>query len=360
MKKKVALIVGITGQDGSYLAEFLLKKKYIVHGIKRRSSSINTSRVDHLYIDPHLKTNFFLHYGDVTDSNNIMQIINKLRPNEIYNLSAQSHVLTSFEMPHYTTEVNALGALKILESIKLLGLSSKIKFYQASTSELFGNSKKKHQSEITPFCPQSPYATSKLYAYWITKNYRDSYGIYAVNGILFNHESPRRGETFVTRKITIGLSRIALGFDETLYLGNMYALRDWGHAKEYAEMQWKILQQKKPDDYVIATGKQYSVKFFVELCCKFLKIKIKWKGVGLKETAIVKNFDEKICPGLKIGQKIIKIDKKYFRPNEVDHLKGDASKARKKIGWIPKISINQLANEMIISDYELTKKLLKK
>jgi GDPmannose 4,6-dehydratase len=360
MKKKIALIIGITGQDGSYLAEFLLKKKYIVHGIKRRSSSINTSRVDHLYIDPHLKTNFFLHYGDVTDSNNIMHIINKLKPNEIYNLSAQSHVLTSFEMPDYTSEVNALGTLKILESIKALGLSSKTKFYQASTSELFGNSKKKKQSETTPFRPQSPYATSKLYAYWITKNYRDSYGMYAVNGILFNHESPRRGETFVTRKITIGLSRIVLGLDKTLYLGNIYALRDWGHAKDYAEMQWKILQQKKPDDYVIATGKQYSVKFFVELCCKFLKIKIKWMGSGLKEVAIVKDFNLKICPGLKIGQKIIKIDRKYFRPNEVYYLKGDSSKAKIKLGWKPKISINQLANEMIVSDYESTKKLFKK
>ena len=360
MKKKIALIIGITGQDGSYLAEFLLKKKYVVHGIKRRSSTINTTRIDHLYIDPHLKTNFFLHYGDVTDSARIYQIISTLRPDEIYNLSAQSHVQTSFEMPNYTAEVNALGVVKILDAIKTLGLVSKTKFYQASTSELFGNSSESIQSESTNFKPQSPYATSKLYAYWITKNYRDSFGMYAVNGILFNHESPRRGETFVTRKITIGLSRIALGLQKTLYLGNIYALRDWGHAKDYAEMQWKMMQIKKPEDFVIATGKQYSVKFFIELCCKFLKIKIIWKGSGLREEAIVTQFDKNISPNLKLGQKIIKVDKRYFRPNEVDCLKGNASKAKKKLKWVPKINIFQLANEMIQSDYDLTKKLLKK
>ena len=360
MKKKVALIIGITGQDGSYLSELLLKKNYLVHGIKRRSSSINTSRLDHLYVDPHLKTNFFLHYGDVTDSSNIIQLVNKIRPDEIYNLSAQSHVQTSFEMPNYTTAVNALGTLNVLEAIKILGLNSKIKFYQASTSELFGNSSKNIQSEKTPFKPQSPYATSKLYAYWITKNYRDSYGIFAVNGILFNHESPKRGETFVTRKITIGLSKIALGIEKTIYLGNIYALRDWGHAKDYAEMQWKILQQKKPEDYVIATGKQYSVKFFIELCCKILKIKIKWSGKGIKEAATVKGFDKKKYPRLKIGQKIIKIDKSYFRPNEVNYLKGDSTKAKKKLGWKPKININQLAIEMINHDYQFAKSLLKK
>tara|TARA_A100001015_G_scaffold321299_1_gene451316 strand:+ start:223 stop:1308 length:1086 start_codon:yes stop_codon:yes gene_type:complete len=358
-KKKIALIIGVTGQDGSYLAELLLKKKYEVHGVKRRSSSINTSRIDHLYVDPHLKTNLFLHYGDVTDATNILKIIDKIRPNEIYNLSAQSHVKTSFEMPNYSSSVNAIGTLNILEAIKSLKLTSKIKFYQASTSELYGNSDEKKQSEKTPFKPQSPYATSKLFAYWITRNYRDSYKIFAVNGILFNHESPRRGETFVTRKVTIGLSRIALGLDKTLYMGNIYSLRDWGHAKDYAEMQWKMLQQKTPDDYVIATGKQYSVKYFIELCCKILKIKILWKGSGLNETAIVKNCDKNITPSIKLGQKIIKIDKKYFRPNEVNYLWGDSSKARKKLKWKARTNIYDLAKEMITSDYNLLKNLKK-
>jgi GDPmannose 4,6-dehydratase len=261
MKKKVALITGITGQDGSYLAEFLLKKNYIVHGVKRRSSSLNTARIDHIYIDPHYSTNFFLHYGDLVDPNNLIGLVHKILPDEIYNLGAQSHVLTSFQIPDYTTQVNALGTLRILEAIRLS--KKNIKFYQASTSELFGNSLEKKQSEQTKFKPESPYATSKLFAYWITRNYRDSYGLYAVNGILFNHESPRRGETFVTRKITIGLCKIALGLDKKLYLGNIYSRRDWGHAKDYAEMQWRILQQKKPEDYVIATGKEYSVKEFI-------------------------------------------------------------------------------------------------
>ncbi|MDC1070606.1 GDP-mannose 4,6-dehydratase [Candidatus Pelagibacter sp.] len=354
-KKKIALIVGVTGQDGSYLAEFLLKNKYEVHGIKRRSSSINTSRIDHLYVDPHHKTNFFLHYGDVTDPTNVVELIKKIMPHEIYNLSAQSHVKTSFEMPNYTSNVNAIGTLNILEAIKTLNITKFTKFYQASTSELFGNSSKKQQSETTAFKPQSPYATAKLFAYWITNNYRESYNMFAVNGILFNHESPRRGETFVTRKVTIGLSRIALGLDKTLYMGNIYSLRDWGHAKDYAEMQWKMLQQKKPDDYVIATGKQYSVKYFIELCCKILKINIFWKGTGLNEIGIVKNCDNKIAPFIKVGQKIIKIDKKYFRPNEVNHLWGDSSKARKKLKWKAKTNINELAQEMITSDYNLLK-----
>jgi GDPmannose 4,6-dehydratase len=358
-KKKIALITGVTGQDGSYLAEFLLKKKYEVHGIKRRSSSINTSRIDHLYVDPHYKTNFFLHYGDVTDAANMVQLIKKIMPHEIYNLSAQSHVKTSFEMPNYTSNVNAMGTLNILEAIKTLNLTKFTKFYQASTSELFGNSNKKKQSEITEFKPQSPYATSKLYAYWITKNYRQSYDMFAVNGILFNHESPRRGETFVTRKITIGLSKIAFGFEKTLYMGNIYSLRDWGHAKDYAEMQWKMLQQKTPDDYVIATGKQYSVKDFIQLCCKILKIKIIWKGSGLNEVGVVKNYDIKITPSLKIGQKIIKIDKKYFRPNEVNHLLGDSSKAKKKLKWHAKTTIYELAKEMIANDYNSLKNLKK-
>jgi GDPmannose 4,6-dehydratase len=354
MKKKIALITGITGQDGSYLAEFLLKKNYLVHGIKRRSSSFNTQRIDHLYVDPHYKTNFFLHYGDVVDSNSLIALIDKIKPDEIYNLAAQSHVFTSFSIPDYTTQVNALGTLRILEAIKTLNLN--IKFYQASTSELFGNSGKNKQSEKTPFHPQSPYATSKLYAYWITKNYRDSYNIHASNGILFNHESPRRGETFVTRKITLGLTRIALGLEKCLYLGNIYSLRDWGHAKDYAEMQWKILQQKNPDDYVIATGRQYSVKFFTEQCCRFLGIKIYWKGKGLKEAAYIKDYNNKRFPTLFKSKKIIQVDKKYFRPNDVEYLKGNASKAIKKLNWKPKINIYQLVNEMMSEDLKLVQK----
>jgi GDPmannose 4,6-dehydratase len=355
MKKKVALITGITGQDGSYLAELLLKKKYIVHGIKRRSSSINTGRLDILYVDPHYQTNLFLHYGDVSDANNILDLIKKIRPDEIYNLAAQSHVLTSFAIPDYTTQVNSLGTLRILESIRVLGLK-KTKFYQASTSELFGNINKKNQSEITQFSPQSPYATSKLFAFWITKNYRDAYGLYAVNGILFNHESPRRGETFVTRKITIGLNKIAIGIQKKLYLGNLYACRDWGHAKDYAEMQWKMLQQEKPEDFVIATGKPYTVKFFAEACCKFLEIDIGWSGKGTNEFAYIKKFNKSKTPRLKKGQKIIEIDKDYFRPNEVDFLRGNATKARKKLNWQAKIGIHQLIDEMMMEDYKLIKK----
>jgi GDPmannose 4,6-dehydratase len=354
-KKKVALITGITGQDGSYLAEFLLKKNYIVHGIKRRSSSLNTTRIDHIYVDPHYSTNFFLHYGDLVDSNSLTSLINKILPDEIYNLGAQSHVLTSFQIPDYTTQVNALGTLRMLEAIRLS--KKNIKFYQASTSELFGNSSKKKQSEQTTFNPTSPYATSKLFAYWITKNYRDSYGLYAVNGILFNHESPRRGETFVTRKITIGLCKIALGLDKKLYLGNIYSRRDWGHAKDYAEMQWKILQQKKPEDYVIATGKEYSVKYFIEKCCKFLNIKIYWKGKGLNEAAYVKSCDLVKAPALKINQKIIQIDKSYFRPVDVNFLRGDAAKARKDLKWKPKTSFDQLVNQMMSEDLKVLKRL---
>lgn len=353
MKKKVALITGITGQDGSYLAEFLLKKNYKVHGIKRRSSSLNTSRIDHIYIDPHYSTNFFLHYGDLVDSNSLTDLIYKISPDEIYNLAAQSHVLTSFKIPDYTTQVNALGTLRILEAIRLS--KKNIKFYQASTSELFGNSLEKKQSEQTKFKPESPYATSKLFAYWITKNYRDSYGLYAVNGILFNHESPRRGETFVTRKITIGLCKIALGLDKKLYLGNIYSRRDWGHAKDYAEMQWKILQQKRPEDYVIATGKEYSVKEFIEKCCKFLNIKIYWKGKGLDEAGYVKSCDSISAPALKINQKIIQIDKSYFRPVDVNFLRGDAAKARKELKWKPRVSFDQLVNEMMTEDLKVLK-----
>jgi GDPmannose 4,6-dehydratase len=356
MKKKIAFITGITGQDGSYLAEFLLKKNYIVHGIKRRSSSINTERLDHFFIDPHYSTNFFLHYGDVLDSNIIFNLIKKIKPDEIYNLAAQSHVATSHLIPDYTTQVNALGTLRILETIRLLGFETRTKFYQASTSELYGNSNVKFQSENTPFNPQSPYATSKLFSYWTVKNYRDSFGLFAVNGILFNHESPRRGETFVTRKISIGLSRVALGIDKCLFLGNLYALRDWGHARDYAEMQWKMLQQKKPEDFVIATGNQYSVKFFVEKCCKFLDINVFWSGKGYKEAAYVKSFNAVKCPGLKKGMKIIQVDKKYFRPNDVNYLRGNANKAKKKLGWKPKVNIYLLIKEMMEKDYNNTKK----
>ena len=352
MKKKIALITGITGQDGSYLAEILLKKNYVVHGMKRRSSYFNTSRLDHIYIDPHYKTNFFLHYGDLVDANSSANLISKIKPDEIYNLAAQSHVATSFQLPEYTSQVNAIGTLKLLESIRTLNLTSKTKFYQASSSELFGDIKEKKQSELTPFNPQSPYAVSKLFAYWITKNYRDSYGMFACNGILFNHESPRRGETFVTKKITMSLCRIALGIENCLYLGNIYSLRDWGHARDYAEMQWKILQQKKPEDFVIATEKQYSVKFFVEECCKYLGIKINWIGKGLNEKAIVVSFNEKQCPGLKKNMTIVRIDKKYFRPLDVVNLIGNAKKARAKLGWKPKYNIKQLINEMMQFDYK--------
>lgn len=350
MKKK-ALITGITGQDGSYLAEFLLKKGYEVHGVKRRSSSFNTERVDHLYQDIHKKkTNFFLHYGDMTDGNSIRNLITKILPDEIYNLAAQSHVDISFKMPEYTTEVNALGTLKILESIR--HIKKKIKFYQASTSELFGDNKSISQNEKSPFYPSSPYAISKLFSYWITINYRESYGVYACNGILFNHESERRGETFVTKKITRGLARIFLGIDDCLYLGNLNARRDWGHAKDYVEMQWKMLQMKEPKDFVISTDQQYSVKDFVNMCCKYLGIEITWRGLGYNEKGYIKNVLIKNNK-LKKNQLIIKIDKKYFRPKEVPNLLGDSRRARKILGWRPRISINKLVKEMI--DFDLKK-----
>ena len=355
MNKKKALITGITGQDGSYLAEFLLKKNYIVHGIKRKSSSYNSDRIDQIYENKKLRKNFFLHYGDLVDAGSILQIIKKVNPDEIYNLAAQSHVGVSFDLPNYTTQVNALGTLNILDVIKKLNLVKKTKFYQASTSELFGEIQEKKQSEKTKFYPKSPYASSKLFAYWITKNYRESYGIFASNGILFNHESPRRGETFVTRKITIGLSRIINGLDKCLYLGNIYALRDWGHAKDYVEMCWKVLQQKKGDDFIIATEKQYSVKFFIEKCCKYLGIKISWIGKGLKEKAIIKKFDKDRYPKLKEGMAIVKINKKYFRPNEVENLIGNSTKAKKVLNWKPKTTIYQLIAEMMDHDLNLFK-----
>ncbi len=353
MKKKIALITGITGQDGSYLAEFLLNKNYIVHGIKRKSSSFNTKRIDHIYENKLYKRRFKLHYGDMTDASSLYNIVKKTRPNEIYNLAAQSHVATSFEMPDYTSDVNALGALRVLEAIRKLNLSRFTKFYQASSSELFGDIQEKKQSEKTPFYPLSPYAVSKLYSYWITKNYRESFGIHASNGILFNHESPRRGETFVTRKITLTLNKIVLGIEKCLYLGNLYSLRDWGHARDYAEMQWKILQQKKPDDYVIATEKQYSVKFFVEECLKYLGIKIKWEGKGLSEKGLIIFFNKTKYPKLKIGQVIVRVDKKYIRPLDVKNLIGNAKKARKILGWKSKTSIKKLISEMMESDSKI-------
>src|SRR6056300_1711514 len=337
MNKKVALIFGITGQDGSYLAELLLKKKYIVHGVKRRSSSVNTTRVDHIYQDPHDKNyDFRLHYGDITDSSSVSNLIKIARPNEIYNLAAQSHVAVSFEVPEYTANADALGALRILEAIKFHKLEKKTKFYQAGTSELYGNVQSIPQNEKTPFYPLSPYGVAKLYAHWITKNYREAYKIFASNGILFNHESPRRGETFVTKKIISALCRIKEGKQKKLFLGNLEAKRDWGHAKDYCYAMWKILQQKKPDDYVIATGKQYSIKQFINLTAKKLKIKISWRGKGINQKAYDKN-----------GNVIIQCDKHYFRPLDVNTLLGDARKARRILKWHPTENIDSLMQEMI-------------
>jgi len=341
---KKALITGITGQDGSYLAEFLLKKGYEVHGIKRRTSLINTDRIDHLYEDPHEdERKFILHHGDLTDSTSLIRIINEVQPDEIYNLAAQSHVAVSFEEPEYTANSDAIGALRILEAIKILKLEKKTKYYQASTSELYGDVRETPQNEKTPFYPRSPYAVAKLYAYWITVNYKEAYGIYACNGILFNHESPVRGETFVTRKVTIALARIKLGLQKKLYLGNLNAMRDWGHAKDYVEAQWLMLQQEKPEDFVIATGKQYSVKDFINEAAKNLDMKINWSGKGLNE---VGSFND---------QDIIKIDPRYFRPTEVEALLGDASKAKEKLNWSPKISFEQLVKEMAEEDLKLAK-----
>jgi GDPmannose 4,6-dehydratase len=348
MKKKIALITGITGQDGSYLAELLLKKNYVVHGIIRKSSSFNTSRIDHLYIDPHNKTNFFLHYGDLTDSNSIYNIIHRFKPHEIYNLGAQSHVGVSFDNPEFTSEVSGIGTLRILEAIRFLKIKN-IKFYQASTSELFGETYNKYIfDENSKFHPKSPYGVAKLYSYWMTSVYRESYGVHASNGILFNHESPRRGETFVTRKITRFLTKKKLGSKDTLYLGNLNAKRDWGHAKDYVEMQWRILQQKKPDDYIIATGKTYSVREFVNTAAKILKMKIVWKGTGIKEVGyLIENGKKQI---------IIKVDKKYFRPNEVEYLRGSAKKALKKLKFKPKFNFYDLVKDMISNDLQLAKK----
>ena len=342
MKKKIALITGITGQDGSYLAELLLKKNYIVHGLIRKSSTFNTKRIDHIYIDPHNKTNFFLHYGDLTDSNSIYNIINKIKPSEIYNLGAQSHVGVSFENPEYTAEVSGIGTLRILEAIRFLKIKN-VKFYQASTSELFGETYGKSVfNENSKFHPKSPYGAAKLYAYWITSVYRESYGIFACNGILFNHESPRRGETFVTRKITRFLARKKLGSNETLYLGNLNAKRDWGHAKDYTEMQWRIMQQKKPKDYVIATGQAYSVREFINIASKLCGMQIYWSGKNLNEVGYIKNGNKK--------EIIIRIDKNYFRPNEVDYLRGNANKAFRDLNFSPKYSFKDLVKDMIEGD----------
>ena len=349
MKKKIALITGITGQTGSYLAEFLLKKKYEVHGIIRRSSLINTHRIDHIYGNKKLK----LHYGDLSDALNLANIISGVKPTEIYNLAAQSHVAVSFELAEYTTDINALGCLRILEIIKQS--KKKIKFYQASTSELYGLTLQTPQTEKTYFQPQSPYAISKLYAYWMTKHYRNAHGLFSVNGILFNHESPRRGETFITRKITIGLSKIILGQKEVLEVGNLKALRDWGHARDYAEMQWLMLQNKVPTDYVISTGKQYSIKNFIQMCLKDMGIQVLWKGKGLQEVAIIKSFPTNKNYKIKKGQIIIKVNKKYFRPLEVNSLLGDSSKARKELKWKNKYTINQLVSEMLSHDYQRLK-----
>lgn len=347
MKKK-ALITGITGQDGSYLAELLLKKGYEVHGLRRRVSIFNTERIDHLYTDPHSENvPFFLHYGDLSDSSSINRIISKVRPDEIYNLAAQSHVGVSFEAPEYTGDIGGLGTLRILESIIGNNLQSTTKFYQASTSELYGKVIETPQNEQTPFYPRSPYAVAKLYSFWITKNYREAYSIFACNGILFNHESPRRGETFVTRKITIGLSKIVLGLQDILYLGNLYALRDWGHAKDYVEMMYLMMQQNEADDYVAATGLQFSVKDFINECLENLKVDYEWKGSGENETCYWKSKNKVI----------IKIDKDYFRPSEVDSLLGDSSKARNELNWNPKITFKELVKEMVISDYNKIKKL---
>lgn len=354
--KKKALITGVTGQDGSYLAEFLLEKGYEVHGIKRRASSLNTQRIDHIYQDPHVeKKNFVLHYGDLSDSSNLTRIIQEVQPDEVYNLAAQSHVAVSFESPEYTADVDALGTLRILEAIRLLGLERKTKFYQASTSELYGLVQETPQTETTPFYPRSPYAVAKMYAYWITVNYREAYGMYACNGILFNHESPRRGETFVTRKITRGLANISQGSEECLYMGNLDALRDWGHAKDYVRMQWMMLQQENPDDFVIATGVQYSVRDFIRWSAAELGVTLRFEGRGVDEIAIVESIEGDDAASLNVGDTIVRIDERYFRPTEVETLLGDPSKAKAKLGWVPEITVQEMCAEMVAEDLKIAK-----
>jgi len=359
--KKVALITGITGQDGAYLAEFLLNKGYEVHGIKRRASLFNTDRIDHLYQDPHVDhRNFILHYGDLTDSTNLIRIIQQVQPDELYNLGAQSHVAVSFDSPEYTANSDALGALRLLEAIRILGLEKKTRFYQASTSELYGLVQEIPQKETTPFYPRSPYAVAKLYGYWITVNYRESYGMYACNGILFNHESPLRGETFVTRKITRAISRIALGLQDCLYLGNLNSLRDWGHARDYVEMQWMMLQQEQPEDFVIATGVQYSVRDFVRIAAAELGVTVRFEGDGVNEIGIVDSVDAQktAASGLKVavGQTIVRVDPRYFRPAEVETLLGDPTKARERLGWTPRTTFAELVREMVEADFDLARR----
>ena len=354
---KKALITGITGQDGSYLAELLLEKGYEVHGIKRRASLFNTQRIDHIYEDPHVENSRFrLHYGDLTDSSNLTRILSEVQPDEVYNLGAQSHVAVSFEAPEYTADVDAIGTLRLLEAIRFLGLEKKTRFYQASTSELYGLVQEIPQSETTPFHPRSPYAVAKMYAYWITVNYREAYGMYACNGILFNHESPRRGETFVTRKITRAISNIAQGLESCLFLGNIDTLRDWGHAKDYVRMQWMMLQQDTPEDFVIATGKQISVREFVRLSAKEAGIELAFSGVGVDEIATVTTVDQAIAPSVSIGDVIVKVDARYFRPAEVETLLGDPTKAKVKLGWVPEITVEEMCAEMVAHDLDVARR----
>ncbi len=352
----IALITGVTGQDGSYLAEFLLEKGYEVHGIKRRASSLNTQRVDHIYEDPQIeKARFRLHYGDLSDASNLTRIISQVQPDEVYNLGAQSHVAVSFESPEYTADVDALGTLRLLEAIRFLGLEKKTRFYQASTSELYGLVQETPQRETTPFHPRSPYGVAKLYAYWITVNYREAYGMYACNGILFNHESPRRGETFVTRKITRAIANIAHGLESCLYLGNMDSLRDWGHARDYVRMQWMMLQQETAEDFVIATGRQISVREFVRLSAREAGLELTFAGEGVHETATVTAVDTTKAPGVALGAVIVRVDPRYFRPAEVETLLGDATKAAEKLGWVPEITVEQMCAEMVASDLALAR-----
>jgi GDPmannose 4,6-dehydratase len=354
---KKALITGVTGQDGSYLAELLLEKGYEVHGIKRRASQFNTERIDHIYQDPHAANpHFFLHYGDLSDTSNLTRILQQVQPDEVYNLGAMSHVAVSFESPEYTADVDGIGTLRLLEAIRFLGMEKRTRFYQASTSELYGLVQEIPQRETTPFYPRSPYAVAKLYAYWITVNYREAYGMYACNGILFNHESPRRGETFVTRKITRALANIAQGMEKKLFLGNMDALRDWGHAKDYVEMQWLMLQQDKPEDFVIATGQQYSVRHFVEIAASELGIKLEWQGSGVNERGIVASIQGDHAKAVKPGDEIIAIDPKYFRPTEVETLLGDPTKARERLGWVPRIPFADMVREMVAHDLDRAKR----
>ena len=354
---KKALITGVTEQDGSYLLEFLLQKGYEVHGIKRRTSLFNTDRIDHVYQDPHIgKNGFQLHYGDLSDTSNLNRIMRDIEPDEVYNLAAQSHVAVSFETPEYTADIDALGTLRLLESIRFLGLEGKTKFYQASTSELYGLVQETPQNEETPFYPRSPYAVAKLYSYWITKNYREAYNIFACNGILFNHESPRRGETFVTRKITRGLANIALGLEKCLYLGNLDALRDWGHAKDYVRMQWMMLQKDKPEDYVIATGRQNSVRDFLIWSANTLGIDIEFQGSGISEVGVVSSVTGDLAPKIQLGQTIVKIDPRYFRPTEVETLLGDATKAKNQLGWEPEITAKEMCEEMVHEDHKAARR----